>query len=90
MRIQDVAEISSRVLGRKITVGPRPTGMSGASEAPGDGVPAVSRDMAALLEWCETGRYVACTTRQGEVFGIPTAEVAIGRFIASLGHPVHD
>jgi uncharacterized protein YbjT (DUF2867 family) len=87
--IQDVADVSSRLLGRPIRVGPRPTGMSGAAEAPGGVVP-VPTDMAAMLEWFETGRYVADTTRQGEVFGIPTAEDAIGRFITSLGHPVHD
>ncbi len=86
--VQDVAEISSRLLGRQIGVGPRPAGMSGAAEAPGGAVP-VSEDMAAMVEWFETGRYVADTTRQGEVFGTPTAEDAIGRFITSLGHPVH-
>ncbi len=87
--IQDVAEISSRLLGRQIGVGSGLTGMSGAAEAPGGAVP-VSKDMAAMLEWFETGRYVADTTRQGEVFGIPTAEDAIGRFITSLGHPLHE
>jgi hypothetical protein len=46
--------------------------------------------MAAMLEWFETGRYVANTTRQGEVFSIPTAEDAIERFITSLGHPLHE
>ncbi|MCG2624122.1 SDR family oxidoreductase [Arthrobacter sp. I2-34] len=85
--IQDVADISSRLLGRQIKVGPRPIGMSGTAEAPG-GVAPAPKDMAAMLEWFETGRYVADTTRQGEVFGTPTAEDAIGRFITSLGHPI--
>ena len=84
--IQDVADISGSLLGRQITVGPGPTGAAG---APGDGV-SVPPDMAAMLEWFETGRYVANTTRQGEVFSIPTAEDAIKRFITSLGHPLHE
>lgn len=83
--IQDVADISSSLLGRPITVGTGPTGAAGAS-----GGGAVPADMAAMLEWFETGRYVANTARQGEVFGIPTAEDAIGRFITSLGHPLHE
>ena len=86
MSIQDVADISGSLLGRLITVGPGPTGATG---APGDGV-SVPADIAAMLEWFETGRYVANTTRQGDVFGIPTAEDAIGRFITSLGHPLHE
>ena len=84
--IQDVADISGSLLGRQITVGPGPTGAAG---APGDGV-SVPPDMAAMLEWFETGRYVANTTRQGEVFSIPTAEDAIERFIKSLGHPLRE
>lgn len=84
--IQDVADISGNLLGRPITIGPGPTGAAG---APGEGV-SVSADIAAMLEWFETGRYVANTTRQGEVFNIPTAEDAIGRFITSLGHPLHE
>jgi uncharacterized protein YbjT (DUF2867 family) len=84
--IQDVADISGSLLGRQITVGPDPTGAAG---TPGDGV-SVPTDMAAMLEWFETGRYVANTTRQGEVFSIPTAEDAIERFITSLGHPLHE
>jgi hypothetical protein len=49
------------------------------------------KDMAAMLDWFQTGRYVADTTRQREVFGtVPTAEDAVARFISSLGHVVRD
>jgi uncharacterized protein YbjT (DUF2867 family) len=42
-------------------------------------------DMAAMARWFETGRYVADTRRQGELFGpVPTAEQAIEGFAARL------
>jgi hypothetical protein len=45
------------------------------------------KDMAAMMRWFETGKYVADTSRQREVFGpVPTAEDAITRFVRSLGH----
>ena len=47
------------------------------------------KDMAAMFDWFQTGRYVADTARQREVFGtVPTAEDAVARFIAGLGHAV--
>ena len=59
-----------------------------AGRAVGAVIPMV-KDMAAMFGWFETGRYVADTTRQGEVFGpVPTAEDAVARFAASLGHAV--
>jgi hypothetical protein len=40
-----------------------------------------------MVDWFDTGNYVADTTRQGEVFGpVPTAEDAVARFAGSLGH----
>ena len=47
------------------------------------------KDMAAMNDWFQTGRYVADTTRQREVFGtVPTAEDAIARLVTSFGHTV--
>jgi uncharacterized protein YneF (UPF0154 family) len=49
----------------------------------------MAKDLAAMISWFQTGRYVADTTRQREVFGAPpTAEDAVRRLIASLGHAV--
>jgi hypothetical protein len=49
----------------------------------------MAKDMAAMADWFKSGRYVADTARQREVFGdVPTAEDAIARFVTSLGHPV--
>ncbi|MFF2315221.1 SDR family oxidoreductase [Arthrobacter sp. NPDC058097] len=89
LSIQDIADISSDLLGRRITAGPGPVGNSGTAEA-ADGAFQIPPDMAAMLEWFETGRYVANTTRQGEVFSVPTAEHSIARLITSLGHPIHE
>ena len=44
-------------------------------------------DMASMSAWFETGRYVANTSRQAEVFGPPPSpEDAIARFAAGFGH----
>ena len=49
-------------------------------------VPLIS-DMASMSAWFETGRYVANTSRQAEVFGPPpTPEDAVARFAAGFGH----
>lgn len=47
------------------------------------------KDTGAMAAWFQSGRYVADTTRQREVFGaVPTAEDAIARPVTSLGHLV--
>jgi hypothetical protein len=45
------------------------------------------KDMSAMLDWFETGKYVADTAPQARIFGPPpTAEDAIARYASSLGH----
>ncbi|MEA5453552.1 SDR family oxidoreductase [Sinomonas sp. JGH33] len=86
--MQDVAGISSRLLGRPITVRSAPTGLIRTAGRVLGPVMPMARDMGSMLNWFETGRYVADTTRQAQVFGVPTAEDAIARFITGLGHPL--
>ncbi|MBO1268159.1 SDR family oxidoreductase [Arthrobacter cavernae] len=44
-------------------------------------------DMASMAAWFDTGRYVADTRRQAELFGpVPTPEDAISRLAERLGH----
>jgi uncharacterized protein YbjT (DUF2867 family) len=88
--MQEIADISSRLLGEGIKVRTIPAPVvHTAATVLGPVVPMV-KDMAAMLDWFGTGRYVADTTRQREVFGtVPTAEDAVARFITSLGHVVH-
>jgi uncharacterized protein YbjT (DUF2867 family) len=87
--MQDIAQISGRLLGDEITVGTIPTGPSSTAAAPEGTSNAMTNDMSVMMQWFETGRYVADTARQREVFGhVPTAEDAIARFLRGLGHTV--
>jgi len=71
----DIGGIASRLLGKTVEAATIPTPLHG--------------DMGAMVDWFGTGRYVADTTRQGEVFGpVPTAEDAVSRLVRSLGHSV--
>ncbi|HKU12664.1 SDR family oxidoreductase [Sinomonas sp.] len=85
--MKDIADIAGRLLGKRIRVRSVPTGVidtAGRLLAN----PMV-KDMASMIDWFQTGRYVADTRRQREVFGVvPTAEDAIGRYVTALGHPL--
>lgn len=87
--MQDIADIAGRLVGERVAVRTIPAPViRTAGRTLGTVVPMV-KDMAAMFGWFWTGRYVADTTRQGEVFGpVPTAEEAVARFAASLGHAV--
>jgi uncharacterized protein YbjT (DUF2867 family) len=87
VNIEEIAEISGRLLGRRIRVRTIPAGLiNGAGAVVGRFNPMV-KDMASMMQWFHTGRYVANTARQREVFGpVPTAEDTIARLVRSLGH----
>ncbi|MEV8148244.1 SDR family oxidoreductase [Arthrobacter sp. NPDC080073] len=75
--MQDIADISARMLGREIQV----------VVSPISAVNPMAKDLEAMIDWFGTGRYVADTSRQREVFGPPpTAEDAVARLLTSLGH----
>lgn len=83
--MQGIADIASRLIGETVKVTAIPAGLM---RAVGRVVPSF-KDMAAMVDWFATGKYVADTTRQAEVFGpAPTAEDAVARFAQSLGHTV--
>ena len=87
--MQDIADISGAQLGEKIKVRAIPAGVINLAGRTLGLVNPMVKDMAAMLSWFQTGRYVADTTRQREVFGnVPTAEDTIARLLASLGHSV--
>jgi uncharacterized protein YbjT (DUF2867 family) len=88
--MQETAQISGRLLGDEIRVmGTIPTRPTSAAAAPDGRSNQMANDLNPMMQWFETGRYVANTARQREVFGrVPTAENAIARFIRSLGHTV--
>ncbi|TNB74617.1 SDR family oxidoreductase [Arthrobacter sp. BB-1] len=85
--MQDVAGIVSTIAGEPVRVRSVPSLLiNAAGKVLGPFVPLV-KDMTSMLAWFETGKYVADTSRQAEVFGpAPTPEDAIGRFARSLGH----
>ena len=87
--LRDIADISSRLLGRHIGVRSIPGGVVSTAGRLLGGVMPMARDMSSMMEWFATGRYVADTTRQREVFGtVPSAEDAITRYLTALGHHV--
>lgn len=88
--MQDVADIAGRLTGRPLRVRSVPTGIvrvAGTLLAP---VNPMAKDLAAMIAWFQTGRYVADTTLQRQFFGEPpTAELAIRRFVTGLGQTVN-
>ncbi|UKA64666.1 SDR family oxidoreductase [Arthrobacter sp. FW306-04-A] len=74
--MQEIADISAQLLGRQVQVVLNP-------------INPMAKDLGAMMDWFQSGRYVADTSRQREVFGLPpTAKDAVARLITSLGHPV--
>lgn len=87
--MQEVAEISGRLLGKGIRSRTVPAWLLHAMGTVLKPVNPLAKDMAAMTDWFQSGRYVADTTRQREVFGpVPTAEDAIARLVTGLGHTV--
>lgn len=87
--MQEIAEISGRLLRRQIRVRAVPAGLLHAIGTVLGPINPMAKDLGAMMDWFRTGRYVADTTRQREVFGPPpAAEDAIARLVASLGHSV--
>lgn len=74
--MQEIADISAQLLGRQVQVILNPSNR-------------MPKDLGAMMDWFRSGRYVADTARQREVFGPPpTARDAVARLITSLGHAV--
>jgi uncharacterized protein YbjT (DUF2867 family) len=89
--MNDVAAIAGHLLGERIKVRTVPESLVRVIGVLAGPLLPILKDMGAMFAWFSTGKYVADTTRQREVFGhVPTAEDAIGRFITSLGHPIQD
>lgn len=87
--MQEIAQISGQLLGQQIRVRTIPAGLINTAGAVAGRFNPMVKDMAAMMRWFQTGRYVADPTRQREVFGqVPTAEDAIARLIRSQGHTI--
>ncbi|MCQ6272522.1 SDR family oxidoreductase [Pseudarthrobacter sp. R1] len=87
--LQEFADLTERLTGEEMRVRSVPVGLLRAAGRVLGPVNPMAKDLAAMMSWFQTGRYVADTTRQSEVFGAPpTAEDAVRRLITSLGHAV--
>lgn len=68
-------------------VGENPHGCRGIERQHGPRQMHGDAERGSMAAWFDSGRYVANTTRQTELFGpAPTPEDAIARFAAGLGH----
>ncbi|MCZ9880385.1 SDR family oxidoreductase [Arthrobacter sp. B2a2-09] len=75
--MQDIADISAQMLGRQVQLVVNPV----------NPINPMAKDLGAMMDWFQTGRYVADTSRQREVFGPPpSAEDAVARLLTGLGH----
>lgn len=85
--MQEVADIMGRLSGRPVRVRSIPLGVLRVAGTLLGPVNPMAKDAAAMMEWFQSGRYVADTALQRQFFGEPpTAEVAIRRVVAGLGH----
>jgi uncharacterized protein YbjT (DUF2867 family) len=87
--MEEITEISGRLLGEQIRLWSIPAALINTAGAVAGKFNPMIKDLTAMMRWFQTGRYIADTTRQREVFGqVSTAEDAIGRLIRSLGHTI--
>lgn len=87
--MKEIAEISGQLLGQPIRVRSVPAGVINFAGGVAGRFSPIVRDVAAMINWFQTGRYVADPSRQREVFGqVPTAEDAIARLLRILRHTI--
>jgi uncharacterized protein YbjT (DUF2867 family) len=83
--MEDLRAIISRSIGERVALRTIPRWLMEAVLAPLSwGVP-MAKDIRAMFRYIWSGRYVADTRRQAEVFGaVPSAEDAIGRWLVAV------
>ncbi|WP_329227557.1 SDR family oxidoreductase [Streptomyces canus] len=88
--MREMADLMGSRAGKKIRVWAVPSLVVRAAGATvGRFLPLV-KDMAAMFAWFDTGRYVADTRRQEQLFGpVPTAEDTLARYTDELGAARH-
>lgn len=86
--MREVARLLGSRAGRPVTVRAVPPAVIRAAAALVGPFKPIVKDMAAMFRWFDTGRYVADTTRQTQLFGpAPTVEDAIARLATELRAP---
>jgi hypothetical protein len=88
--MHEMAELMGSRAGKKIKVWAIPSIVVRAAGAVVGRFNPVVKDMAAMFGWFDTGRYVADTRRQEQLFGpVPTAEDTLARYTDELGAVHH-
>jgi len=88
--MREVADLMGHRAGRKIKVWAVPSAVVRAAGAVVGRFNPVVKDMAAMFGWFDTGRYVADSSRQEQLFGpVPTAEDVLARFTDELRTAQH-
>ncbi|GAA1855249.1 hypothetical protein GCM10009714_40570 [Microlunatus capsulatus] len=83
--VREVARLMGDAAGRKITVWAVPSVIGRAAAAVIGRRKPIVADMTAMFRWFDTGRYVADTTRQEQLFGpAPTAERTVAQITNEL------
>jgi uncharacterized protein YbjT (DUF2867 family) len=88
--VLEVANLMAVSAGRAIKVRAVPSAVAHSIGAIAGRFWPIVQDMTAMFGWFDTGRYVADTRRQEQLFGPPpTAEDAVGRLSNELARPKH-
>lgn len=88
--MREMADQMGNRAGKKIKVWAVPSTVTRAAGAVAGRFMPLVKDMAAMFSWFDTGRYVADTRRQEQLFGpVPTADDALGRYTDELGTAQH-
>ncbi|MDN4609532.1 SDR family oxidoreductase [Arthrobacter burdickii] len=83
--MREAADMIGTRAGKKIRVWPVPSVVARAIGAVGSRFMPLIGDMVAMFSWFDTGRYVADTRRQAELFGpVPTAEESLAQYADKL------
>lgn len=88
--MREMADLMGERAGKKIKVWAIPSVVVRAAGAVVGRFMPLVKDMAAMFGWFDTGRYVADTRRQEQLFGpVPTAEDTLARYTDELGTARH-
>ena len=84
--VREVADLMGSRAGKTIKVRALPPAVTRAAGAVAGRFMPTLKDMAAMFRWIDSGRYVADTRRQEQLFGaVPTAEETVARLTDELG-----
>lgn len=88
--MREMADVMGNRAGKKVKVWVVPSAVARAAGAAAGRFMPLVKDMAAMFGWFDSGRYVADSHRQEQLFGpVPTAEDALARYTDEMGTAQH-